>query len=58
MDDIFDVILSTHVTTVPLRATLALLTSNLDIRGKLFGGEVLENVNTIELMTVVEDWSF
>ena len=57
MDDASDVILSTQDTTVPLRATLALLISNLDIRGKLFGGEVLENVNVIELMIVVEDRS-
>ena len=54
VDDTLDVILSLQCITVPLRPSVTALTSNLDIRGKLFGDEILENVNTVESIVKLE----
>ena len=46
-----------HFTSVPFRWSLTGLISNLDMSGKLFGGEILEKVRLVELITLWNLWS-
>ena len=58
VDDTLDVTLSAQFITVPLRPSETELTSSLDVRGKLFGDEVLENVSTVEFTLKFEFCKF
>ena len=51
VDIVSDVSKSVQFTSVPFRPTVMGLITRIDISGELFGGESLEKVNLVELIT-------
>ena len=53
IDELVRVSTSSQTTTVPFTTLVAGLINNLDISGRLFGGEILEKVNEVLLTVIV-----
>ena len=50
VDDDSDVAISLHLTILPFRSVRVGAISNLDIRGKILGAEILEKVKLVKLI--------